>query len=80
MTGFDYWCLPQIKWLQFTPLLFNLKRKLDSCAVSMKLSIWNEQVLSILVGSLEELELLILKIHYTSELSEILVENENSCP
>ena len=30
---------------------------------------WNEQRLSILVSSLEELELLVLKIYYTSELS-----------
>ena len=31
---------------------------------------WNEQRLSILVSSLEELELLVLKIYYTSELSD----------
>lgn len=43
--------------------------ELVSCAGLMTWKHWNEQRLSILVSSLEELELLVLKIYYISELS-----------
>lgn len=49
-------------------MLNKRKGELVSCADLMTWKHWNEQRLSILVSSLE-LELLVLKIYYTSELS-----------